>query len=66
MQMCTNRVLQTHRHVREYGQQQRMNHTVNMCLLTKSEDRLQLLVLQKAEEDAVKWLEYIVATALAK
>jgi len=41
-----------------------MNHMVNMCPFTKFGGRLQFL--HEAGDDAIHWLEFTAATALAK
>ena len=46
------------------GQQQTMNHIVDMCSLTKFEGGLNLL--HKADDDAVIWLESTATAALSK
>ena len=46
------------------GQQQTMNHMVNMCPFTMFGGRLHSL--HEAGDDAVHWLEFTAATALAK
>jgi len=46
------------------GQQHTMNHIVDTGPLTNFEGRLQ--PCHEPEEDAVRWLEFIAATALAK
>jgi len=43
------------------GQQQTMNHTVNLCPLRKLEDGLQ--PLHDAGDEAVYWLVHVVTTA---
>ena len=46
------------------GQQQTMNHFVNVCPLTKLEGGLNLF--HEADDDAVIWLESTATAALAK
>ena len=46
------------------GQQQTINHIVDMCPLTKFEGGLNLL--HKVDDDAVTWLESTATAALAK
>ena len=46
------------------GQQQTMNHNVDMCSLTEFEGGLNLL--HEADDDAVIWLESTATAALAK
>jgi len=46
------------------GQQQNMNHVVNLCSLTKFVGGIQ--PLHKAGDDAIHVMEYMTATALAK
>jgi len=46
------------------GQQQTMNHVVDMCPLTKFEGGLNLL--HEADDDAVIWLESTATVAPAK
>ena len=48
---------------RERGKQLTMSHTVDMCPLTKPEDRQQSL--RSVDDDAVNWLETTAATAFA-
>jgi len=47
------------------GQRQTMNHTVDMCPLTKFDGGLNLLH-EAAGDDAVIWLESTVTAALAE
>ena len=46
------------------GQQQTMNHVVNVCPFTKFGGGLQSL--HEASDDAVHWLEFTAATAFAR
>jgi len=62
VQTCTNGVLPYHQIATEDSSKPLTNNT---CPLTKSQGRLQLLILHETEQDAVKCLESLVTTAFA-